>query len=952
MKNTIIYSLLIFFLFSLNAFAYEDINLTEEEKNFLEKNTPLRLHNETNWPPYNYNENNQAKGFSIDYMNLLAKKLNIEVKYISGYSWDEFLIMLQNDKLDAMINISKNEQRAKDIAFTSIFHTAANAIYVKKGEEYIDSLEKLSGKTIVMPKGFFAQNAITKYYPKIKQILVTDSLEALKQLSLGKADATIGKKNVLDYVIAVNNISGVTPTSYVDDNRMVSLIRIGTSKKKLILRDILEKAQRNVRDEELLKLKRKWFGVNDIKKIEKNFLNKFEKDYILNGKKIRMCHSSDIKPIEFYENGKLQGISIDIVNKIEKLLDTKFEFVKTNSWEQAKTFLKKDLCDFIPSVTNGSELIGQANFTKTYLSYKQAIITQKDKPVVSGIEDILDKTLSIKYNSNLIELLNSINPDLEVHITANHRDTLEAVSRGKAYFTIQPLPIASYYMSKYALKNLYISRYTNMTYNINMAVNIKNELLLNILNKSLNQISQEEYKKINDNWITMSFQTIYDYKYFWQILFLILLLIVVLFYRHYVLDKHNKRLKHANDEIEEKNNQIKKQKELFENLYNKSSDGVIIMRKSHFSDVNESILKILKYKESELINKQIYEISPFKQPNKELSKTLSNKMIKKALVEGVNSFEWIFIDAHNHHIWVEIVLSSIEIENSNVIHMVIRDISNRKTLEQKLEDLNVNLEEKIRKEIKKNEINTQQLIQQSRHAQMGEMISMIAHQWRQPLAAISATTNNLLIKMFVSKTIDKEVFENELKLITDYSQYLSSTIDDFRNFFMLNKKKDKFDLESNILKSLNIIKTSLEANNIKLIINFNEKISLYTYSNELQQVVLNILKNSEDILLEKNQENKIISLTTYTEGKDTAIIKIHDNGGGIKETILEKIFDPYFSTKNKKNGTGLGLYMSKIIINDHCDGNLRVINEKQGVSFLIELPIINKNKEEENGRKV
>lgn len=952
MKNTIIYNLLIFFLFSLNAFAYEAINLTQEEKTFLEKNTPLRLHNETNWPPYNYNENNQAKGFSIDYMNLLAKKLNIEVKYISGYSWDEFLIMLQKDELDAMINISKNEQRAKDIAFTSIFHTAANAIYVKEGEEYIDSLEKLSGKTIVMPKGFFAQNAITKYYPKIKQISVTDSLEALKQLSLGKADATIGKKNVLDYVIALNNISGVTPTSYVDDNRMVSLIRIGTSKKKIILRDILEKTQRNVHDEEILKLKRKWFGVNDIKRIEKNFLSKIEKNYLINVEKIKMCHSSDIKPIEFYENDKLQGISIDIIKKIERLLNTKFEYVKTNSWEQSKTYLKNGICDFIPTVTNSSELIGQANFTKTYLSYKQAIITQKDKPVVSGIEDILDKTISIKYNSNLIELLNSINPDLEIHITANHRETLEAVSRGKAYFTIQPLPIASYYMSKYALKNLYISRYTNMTYNINMAVDIKNELLLNILNKSLNQITQEEYKKINDNWITMSFQTIYDYKYFWQILFLILLLIVVLFYRHYVLDQHNKRLKHANDKIEEKNNQIKKQKELFENLYNKSSDGVIIMRKNYFTDVNESTLRILKYKEEELLNKEIYEISPVKQPNEESSKTFSNKMIKKALVEGVNSFEWIFIDANKNNIWVDIVLSSIEIENSNVIHMVIRDISNRKTLEQKLEDLNVNLEEKVKKEIKKNEINTQQLIQQSRHAQMGEMISMIAHQWRQPLAAISATTNNLLIKMFVNKTIDKNVFENELKLITDYSQYLSSTIDDFRNFFMLNKKKDKFDLESNIIKSLNIIKTSLEANNIKLAMNFNAKISLYTYSNELQQVVLNILKNSEDILLEKKHENKIISLSTYIEGKDTAIIKIHDNGGGIKEAILDKIFDPYFSTKNKKNGTGLGLYMSKIIINDHCDGNLRVINEEQGASFLIELPMINNKKEEKNGRKV
>lgn len=187
---------ILFFVHTL--FAQTHIQLTTEEKEFLHKNAPLRLHNELNWPPFNFYENGEAKGFSIDYLNLLAQKLDVEISYITGPSWDEFIHMLQEDKIDAIINISKNEERAKTIAFTSIFHTAANAIYVKKGNESLDSLEKLEGKTVVMPKGFFAQKALEKYYPKINQILVKDSLEALKMLSLGKAEATIGKKNVLD----------------------------------------------------------------------------------------------------------------------------------------------------------------------------------------------------------------------------------------------------------------------------------------------------------------------------------------------------------------------------------------------------------------------------------------------------------------------------------------------------------------------------------------------------------------------------------------------------------------------------------------------------------------------------------------------------------------------------------------------------------------------------------
>lgn len=505
--NRLINNLIILITLSFSVFASENLSLTIEEKEFLKNNSPLRLHNELNWPPYNYYQDNQPKGFSIDYLNLLAEKINTDIKYISGPSWDEFMQMLQNDEIDAIINISKNEQRAKTIAFTSIFHTAANAIYVKNGDEQLDSLEKLEGKTIVMPKGFFAQKAIAKYYPKINQILVKDSLEALKQLSLGKADATIGKKNVIDYVITLNNISGVTPTNFVDDNRMVSLIRIGTSKKKVILRNILEKAQKSVTDEELLSLKRKWFGVKEIKKdYFSNFLTKKESNYITKRKIIRMCNINDLKPISFKDDGKLNGIAIDVLKKIETLINVRFIPIETKSWEESKEYLKTNKCDIIPTVTNSNELIDYAKFTKPYLNYKLAIITQKNKPVVSSLDDILDKTMAKKYDSQLIQLLKSTNPDLNILSTKNDRETLEAVSIGKAYFAVEPLPIASYYMSNYALKNLYISRYTNMSYTVNMAVNTNNPILLSILNKTLDQIDENEHREIFNKWTAISFE--------------------------------------------------------------------------------------------------------------------------------------------------------------------------------------------------------------------------------------------------------------------------------------------------------------------------------------------------------------------------------------------------------------------------------------------------------------
>ena len=314
--------------------------------------------------------------------------------------------------------------------------------------------------------------------------------------------------------------------------------------------------------------------------------------------------------------------------------------------------------------------------------------------------------------------------------------------------------------------------------------------------------------------------------------------------------------------------------------------------------------------------------------------------METALEKGVTYYEWVFTDAAETTIWVEIVLTSIEIDDNKVLHAVIRDISNRKILEQRLEDLNTNLEKKVQEEIKKNEINTQRMLQQSRLAQMGEMISMIAHQWRQPLSAIAATTNNLIIKIMIQEKVDKDLFDSELKLISEYSQHLSSTIDDFRSFFKTDKEKKTFDLNEIIEKTLHIINTSLEANSIELSTILEPNIKINSYPSELQQVILNIVKNAEDSLIEKDNTHRKIILETYL-GKEKAIIKISDNGGGIKESIIDNIFDPYFSTKNKKDGTGLGLYMSKIIVNEHCDGSLKVFNENDGASFLIELPITN-----------
>ncbi len=246
-----------------------------------------------------------------------------------------------------------------------------------------------------------------------------------------------------------------------------------------------------------------------------------------------------------------------------------------------------------------------------------------------------------------------------------------------------------------------------------------------------------------------------------------------------------------------------------------------------------------------------------------------------------------------------------------------------------------NLKDTFNNMIIKNQEQAKLIHTQSRLAQMGEMLSMIAHQWRQPLAAISSTAAALNIEI-VLNNYEKKSFEKKIKDISNYSSHLSSTIDDFRNFFKTDKDKEEF-LFSDIAKSaLNIMSSSVKNNNISLKTEFNCRQKIYSYPNEFKQVVLNLIKNAEDILLEKGIKNPTIWIRTY-EKNDSCFLEVADNGGGIPDSIMDKIFVPYFTTKEKKDGTGLGLYMSKIIVCDHCKGDLTAYNSDQGAVFEIKI---------------
>jgi len=225
---------------------------------------------------------------------------------------------------------------------------------------------------------------------------------------------------------------------------------------------------------------------------------------------------------------------------------------------------------------------------------------------------------------------------------------------------------------------------------------------------------------------------------------------------------------------------------------------------------------------------------------------------------------------------------------------------------------------------------------QSRMVQMGETIAMIAHQWRQPLNNIAIMNQSLYVK-YKKNRIDDEAFEKFFKNSKEQIELMSRTIDDFRGFFKPDKEKKIFCINDNLVKLLNLTKPEFDRCNIFIQRDCHEKLYIEGYPNEFSQAVLNILNNAKEALLTNQILDKKIVISLKKDEDQNIVLRILDNAKGIDEKIIDKIFDPYFSTKKGKNGTGLGLYMSKLIIEDHMNGKLKAYNDKDMDGAVLEI---------------
>ncbi len=431
-----------------------------------------------------------------------------------------------------------------------------------------------------------------------------------------------------------------------------------------------------------------------------------------------------------------------------------------------------------------------------------------------------------------------------------------------------------------------------------------------------------------------------------------------------IINEENRQLEIANSELELKESAVKA-------ILNGQENMVIVSDGIAMIEANEAIANFFSFLESIDDFKKKYScicdlFEPIVPDDSYINqKKYGNLTWLEYILENKDKHYKVLLNSGIEYHHFSIIANKKYIGNDGkfIVVVVLNDITNevnsRKELAElnnnlesiialktkELQELNNGLEARINEELEKNREKDKQMIQQSRFAALGEMIGNIAHQWRQPLSAISSTASGVELQMEFGVATDEDIKKSYVD-IKNYVQFLTQTIEDFRGFFKEDKEKVDFDIKDVLKNAVSITNATYKDNRIELKMNIDEKaLTSYGMPSELAQAFLNILNNARDAIIEKKPLFR--GICVYSEITETEnVLYFQDNAGGIPDSILEKIFDPYFTTKHQSQGTGIGLYMSKDIVEKNMNGSLSVKNLTQeidgitynGACFRISIP--------------
>ncbi len=496
------------------------LQLDKEEQAFLAANPVLRVHNEMDWPPFNFNERSKPLGYSIDVMDLIARKTGFRIEYISGPAWNDFLAMAKERQIDVLLNIVSTAERRQYLRFTRPYAFNPNVIVSKKSAKF-DSIASLTGKTVAVPRGFFYEELLSKDYPEIKLHRVDNILEALKAISVGKADAALGEAAVFNHLLAQHLMNDLTITGEADLGRPdLDNLRIGVRADWPVLQGILDRAIESISRDEIADISQRWMGnENYIARPGSGLsLTEAEKAYLEKQPGVTYCANPDWMPIErIGSGGQHEGMVADYLALMADRIGINLTLVQTENSAQSLEFAKGRRCDLMSAAFETPQAGRQLNFTKPYLRLPLVIAIRENEIFVDGLKALSNKTIAVAKGYGLLQKLQRDYPKLQVVEVENIVDGLRQVEEGRLFGIVGAIAPVGHAIRKQRFLNIKIGGRLDEDWKLAVAVRNDSPELLSMFNKATDYITEEEHSKVFQRWVSVKFEHDVDYDLLWKL---------------------------------------------------------------------------------------------------------------------------------------------------------------------------------------------------------------------------------------------------------------------------------------------------------------------------------------------------------------------------------------------------------------------------------------------------
>ncbi|WP_022940924.1 transporter substrate-binding domain-containing diguanylate cyclase [Psychromonas hadalis] len=546
-------------LLSLTPIALaSDLDLTLDERNYIELNPVIKVHAEKSWRPFNFIENNEVKGYSNDLMRLVAKNVGLEIDFVVGYHWNDYLMMLKNGEIDVITNMKRTPEREKYAIFTQYKPLKAinGLLTFDETSHYLD-FNSLKNKNVAVVRGFFYEELMRTHFPDINVLLTNSTEESVEQLVLGHVDAVLDSYAVINFYIQRYFITGVTNAPLFENTVFNHLAQyMGVNKSNPILRNILDKGLHKITEDQLVKLQQKWSLMEnkDSQFVDTSFqqimpmFSESEHHYLKSKTVLKMCVDPDWLPIEGIRHGVYTGMGADFVHLFEQRLPTPIKLIQTESWPQTLRYMKQGLCDFIPIISRTEQRDNFLVFTYPYLRFPLVLVTKKER-LVHKLEQVLHRPIGVVKDTSYKEAFEKNYPQGDLREYTSAAAGLQAVKSGEIYAFIDSLPVIAKHI-KQNHPELKIVDKIDYQHTLSLATSLLDPVLMDIFNKVIATISVQQHEEIVNRWSPLIYETKEDLTWLWAVLIVIMILFLLLIFRNQVLKKSNFKLQKMQNKLE------------------------------------------------------------------------------------------------------------------------------------------------------------------------------------------------------------------------------------------------------------------------------------------------------------------------------------------------------------------------------------------------------------------